>query len=379
MSDSIDTITDSSDALAALPPLDRERLPRQPLVPRWAQWLALIALAVSVLAVGGALVSSYNATALVPTVVGANEGTARTELERAGLVMTVADRRFSREPAGTVLEQSPAPGAEVEAGSEVLLVLSAGTDEFAMPDVIGDGVLLALGTLEGQGLLVNVETVISEEQSGTVLSTIPAAGSSVRTGDVVRVTVASPESGADLLKPYQLRGVTVVIDPAVTTLDVDPALDVTRRLRALFEASGATVVVTRAANETPEPSAQVRAKRANEDSWTVGIGLDVATTGAAGRITYTPASGSPQLVGSSGRLGSAITSDLALYTPPAAEQGSANDPVFGQATAPWVRVRLGSAVAREDITSFSDPRWADMVARAVYSAVGEQFGLGGGQ
>jgi hypothetical protein len=41
----------------------------------------------------------------------------------------------------------------------------------------------------------------------------------------------------------------------------------------------------------------------------------------------------------------------------------------------WIRVLLGSPVAREDQALFADPSWADKVARSVYTAIGKSYGV----
>ena len=78
-----------------------------------------------------------------------------------------------------------------------------------MPDVVGNGLALAKGTLEDRGLIVIVEPVISDTASDTVLSTTPAAGAMVRTGDTVRLQVATSSTPGVDLQPYSLQGVSV--------------------------------------------------------------------------------------------------------------------------------------------------------------------------
>lgn len=65
---------------------------------------------------------------------------------------------------------------------------------------------------------------------------------------------------------------------------------------------------------------------------------------------------------------------LGLAAPPASTATVSADPVLSSFSGPWLRVVLGSPIQRTDKTSFSDPRWADQVARAIYGALGEVYG-----
>lgn len=369
-----------ADAAAAGPPsLDRVRPQRDRLVPAWVVPVLAVIAALVVVGVAGFFGLRATNTVEVPDVTGVSLGVARTRLAQAGFEAQVTERRFSTQPAEEVLEQSPAGGATAEKGSAVTLVVSAGSEDMTMPDVIGDGLTLARGVLEGKGLVVVVQTQESDLASDTVLLSVPSAGAPVRTGDEVRLTVASPKAGGGSLKPYRLQGITVLIDPAPTPEAAPGVTDeVARRLRALLEASGATVVMSRSEAETDAPVAD-RTKAAKDSSATVSVGLYVDATGAAGRIVSTPVSGNPALVASAGKLASAITSELAAAAPPVARANAQPDPVLSASGAPWAKVRLGSAASRQDESAFADPGWFDRVARALYAALGKTYDLGSAQ
>jgi N-acetylmuramoyl-L-alanine amidase len=264
----------------------------------------------------------------------------------------------------------------VKQGSNVDVVVSAGSEEFSMPDVIGNGLLLARGVLEAKGLELKIETEPSEQPSDTVLSTNPAAGSLVRTGDVVRVTVAAAGSGSSALLPLNLQGVAVILDPApVPAKQLDVPLEVARRVRSLIEASGGTVVTTRALADTGTASAApARAKRAKEGSATLAIGLEVSPTGPRGAVAYYPLSGPQALVASSKNLASQIATSLTDSGIAAQASSTTTDAVLSTRAITWSRVRLGSLTAREDVASFRDPAWADTVARAIYRAIADLYG-----
>ncbi|MBE0476258.1 MAG: PASTA domain-containing protein [Coriobacteriia bacterium] len=359
--------------LSSIPPSQRG-IRRRPLVPLWAAAV----LAAAVLAAAGAVAAWQflgGRTVEVPPVTGLAYEEAADRLSAAGLTPRRGDERFSPEfPEGTVVEQVPAAGARLRSGAEVVLVVSAGTETFLMPDVVGRPLEDARRLLTQRGLAVRVEVVQSEAASGTVVSTVPAPGATVTTSDVVRLTVAGSGSASSALLPYRMEGLSFAIDPTpVATGTLDAPLEVARRLRSLLEASGATVTVTRSLAD-PEPSARARARTAAEATPTALVGLGVAARGEGGVAVILPPA-------AEGR--SAFQSDSeALAQRMAAElRGerrvvtvlTERDAVISRVPAPGARVRLGSAGSREDELAFRDPRWTDEIARAVYRALGEVF------
>lgn len=366
-----------SDPIPDVPPLNRVRPVRPPLIPQKV-WIALGAVVAAIALIVVAVVVSANAGLVtVPDVAGVDLGVAKTRLGQIGLEIKVVERRFSTLPQGQVMEQNPEPGVEAKRGSIVELVVSAGTEEVVMPDIIGRVISVARPELEGRGLIVEIETVVSAAASDTVLATFPSAGSVVRTGDRVRVQVATSDPTGGAMKPYQLQGVSVVIDPVPPKSGAkhDPSIDVSRRLRALLEASGARVIELRSAANT-STGESARAARAVAASATVAISLDYSLTGPGGRVVVYEAA--PSVPGTtvasspSAALGSALTSELASVAPPVASAFGA-DAVVSVASKAWSRVMLGSAADRTDVVSFTDPQWADAIARAIYTAIGRQY------
>lgn len=357
------------------PRLERDRPERRPLVPKGVLY-GLVGFVVAVAAIAAALAwADARSQIAVPTVAGMDVGVARTALSRVGLELSVTERRFSASPEGTILSQRPAAGSMAERGGIVTVIVSAGTEELPMPDVIGDGIVLATGVLEDLGLRVEVEQVLSEAASDTVLSSVPAAGATVRSGDTVRLQVAAPRGSAVDVKPFKLDGLTFVIDPAPVPsgVEVDPVIEVARRLEAMLSASGARAVVLRSSFESATTDA-VRAKRALEASPTVSIGLSLATGVTPGRTVSVPPSQTAGYSAEARRLAEEIVSGLSAASPPVVRALSSHDPVLGRTGAPWVRVILGSSGARDDLTLYSDPNWADRVARALYAAIGGAYG-----
>lgn len=358
----------------AIPLLDRPRPQRPPLVPLWVPVTAAV---VAVLIAVGVLVSVLvtGGTAIVVTrVVGIDVGVARTRLAQDGLELRIAEERFSPLPEGTVIEQRPAPGVELKEGDRVTVVVSAGSEDFAMPDLVGTGLAYARGQLEDKGLEIRVVAEPSDATSDTVLSTNPATGSSMRTGDIVTLTVATTGVGDSVLLPTAMQGVVITLDPApVAAGRADVSLEVARRLRSLLEASGATVYTTRALADTGTAvTPDARAQRAKEGSATAAVGLDALLRGSGGTVVLAPATG--QVAIPSGTLSSQIASALVGSGLPATRSTVPTDPVLAGTGAPFSRVNLGSFTSREDAARFSDPAWADRVARAIYRALAITYG-----
>jgi beta-lactam-binding protein with PASTA domain len=368
--------------------LDRIRPKRKPLVPVWLVWVLL-----GVLVLGGVLagVSAYlavRARVLVPTVAGLQTPAARERLATVGLMLTVTDRRFSTLPVDTILSQTPEAGAKAKRGSAVTVIVSAGTEEFTMPDVVGEGLSLARSQLEQKGLQVQVQTQASDQPSDTVLSSNPTAGSPMHTGDAVTLVVASGTAGSaaatstpsatSTLVPYSLTGVRVTIDPAPPVAgQPDSALEVTRRLQSLLTASGAVVVTTRSIADTGTTSSTTaRQLKAREGSPTVAVGFDVVSVGGGGMtLTYPSSTVVTATAAPSQALSSQISSALAGQGINAPQTAGGSDVVLSVTNAPYVRQTLGSTASPTDLANFRDPTWADKVARAVYQGIASIYGI----
>lgn len=357
-----------------LPVIDRERPPRRPLVSKRVLVVsASVAVAALVVTLVVSLLSAANVMA-APDVLGMDLSNATTQLSRDGLEIDVVAERFSDEPAGMILSQEPEPGADLRRGEPIKVIVSAGTEEFVMPDVVGNGVALARGALEGGGLVVEVEYVLSETASDTVLSSNPAAGATVRTGDIVRLQVATPRTDDGGLQPFRMDGVIIRIDPAPSAGSGDDVtLAVARRLRALLEASGASVTMLRSTAGTTAADA-ARATAAAETSATFSVGFSLVQSGAAGRVVSSPPSMTAPIGPASEQVAVLVATKLEPVAPPVSRVYQSDDPVLSAVQEPWIRVALGSPSQRTDSTSFSDPRWADLVARAVYTSLGEVYG-----
>jgi hypothetical protein len=310
----------------------------------------------------------------VPDVVGLEQEVALILLEESGLTPDVAEELFDPAPKGTVLEQSPTPGADLPRGSSVRLVVSAGTEEFALPDVIGSNVRIAQAQLEQLGLVVRIDTVESEAASDTVVMSNPAPGATVRSSDIVRLTISGQSAATPALLPYGLETVSFVIDPApVPPGSVDAPAEVARRLQSLLEASGARVMLTRSTT-TSDTTEAARAASVT-GVWTAVIGIDVRATGEPGLSVLILSTGVSPAVASGSQEMARVLAEQLSQDGTAVEVGTLeSDQVLLLSGSPGVRIQLGALSSPEDTAAFRDPAWSDTTARAIYQAVGERFG-----
>jgi eukaryotic-like serine/threonine-protein kinase len=134
-------------------------------------------------------VSSGPATTQVPSVVGLTADAAAQRLDAVGLQANSVEV-FSQEPEGVVVAQSPAPGERVDVDSSVRINVSKGTENVAVPDVVGQDVDSASAALEDADLGVNAVRVPSQEPEGTVVAQNPAGGTQAARGSRVRINVS---------------------------------------------------------------------------------------------------------------------------------------------------------------------------------------------
>jgi len=353
---------------------ERQRPPRRPLIPRWTVFSVVGVLIVIAAAVTWVLVAGIVARTEVPDVVGLSQGIATTRLAQIDLVSEVAEHRFDASPSGTVLEQDPAPGTVVSRGDSVRLVVSAGSEQFELPDVVGLSSRVAQAQLEQLGLVVRIDPMPSEAPTDTVIATNPSAGATVRTSDIVRLVVAAEADASSALLPYRMDGIVIVLDPSeVASASVDAPMEVARRLQSLLEASGVDVTVTRSAAST-DTSPAGRVDQIGDLVPTVVVGLDAPRTGDGGfAVTSLAEALAPTTFQTSRALADEIARQLGTIGE--VTRGTTTEDVVLQAVpSAGVRVQLGSYASPDDVSAFSDPARSDELARAIYRALGERFG-----
>jgi hypothetical protein len=136
-------------------------------------------------------------------------------------------------------------------------------------------------------------------------------------------------------------------------------------------------MVTREVTDSGESAATLnRARRAKETSSSALIGFSVAQSGTAGLIVVSlPATGTTQpYYLASASLATALTDAIRAAGKPVTTSIATSDLLLTGTGVPAVRLRLGSLGSTDDKLSFTDPQWADDVARAVYRAIGSVYG-----
>jgi beta-lactam-binding protein with PASTA domain len=179
----------------------------------------------------------------VPNVIGMPHEDAVRRLQGDGFRASTRDQRFSTAaPAGTVLEQSPAPGTEAPRGETVALDVSRGQRQGEVPPLLGLTVAQAEQLLENEGL--NLGEVTEREDvapRGQVIASSPPTATRVPVPSVVTLVVSSGpklvelpdivgQSGSQARSLLQQLGFRVAMQvdsfssmPAGTVVDQDPA------------------------------------------------------------------------------------------------------------------------------------------------------------
>ena len=128
----------------------------------------------------------------VPPLIGQTLENARSLLSDASLeVGTIEERSDADFAQGTVIEQSPAAGVEVGAGTPVNLVVSSGPELVIVPEVEGLPERDAIAALQDLGLRFTTDEEFSSTiAKGLVIRSEPAAGTEVLSGDTVLLVVS---------------------------------------------------------------------------------------------------------------------------------------------------------------------------------------------
>src|SRR3954454_5250092 len=173
--------------------------PRRPLL--WPWLLLLLALVIGGLVAAWLLTRDNGdkgaSTVNVPNVVRLNQRVAVQRLRAKGLFAREITRTSTAAP-GTVVAQSPQPGADLVRHSIVTLTVSA-VQTAAVPGVVGQREAAAVSALRAKGFQVQTANVTSSKPSGTVIAQSPQAGSQVANGStgtirISRVLVPAPET-----------------------------------------------------------------------------------------------------------------------------------------------------------------------------------------
>lgn len=130
----------------------------------------------------------------VPDVVGLTLGAAKTALDKVDLkVGRIEEKPSTTVAAGLIISQHPQAGTTVREDRKVRLVVSKGTSQDTVPNVIGATQAAAATAIASAGLTVGTVTSQSSPTvaAGLVISESPAAGSTVISGSAVNLVVST--------------------------------------------------------------------------------------------------------------------------------------------------------------------------------------------
>jgi len=129
------------------------------------------------------------ATRSVPSVVSLPKAVAVSRITHAGFNAQV---RFSASSGrkGMVIAQAPEGGARLSQGGTVALTVSGGQPKLAAPDVVGLTVAVAVKRLQAARLKSSQKVIFASAPPGRVVSQLPAAGTAVKQGSTVALSVS---------------------------------------------------------------------------------------------------------------------------------------------------------------------------------------------
>lgn len=162
------------------------------------------------------LISKGKERYIIPaTLVNQDPNTATERLRALTLVVGNTISTYSDTVAiGKVVRTVPSSGSQVKRATSVTLVVSKGPAPVNIPDVIGLTVEQATKKLASAGLRTNVQDAkFDDSAEGTIISTNPGPGASVKRGSSVNIT---PSKGPLLVPVPNVVGMST--DDAVATL-----------------------------------------------------------------------------------------------------------------------------------------------------------------
>ncbi|MFJ7179279.1 Stk1 family PASTA domain-containing Ser/Thr kinase [Streptomyces massasporeus] len=147
----------------------------------------------------------------VPSVTGLNVDEAKEKLADDKYEFKIETKpRTSPEEPGTVLEQNPTTGEEVEKGSTITLTVAKEAEKSTVPDVLGQGCDQAKAQMTANNLVGNCTEVETDDdnQVGKVIQTTPQAGTSVDPNSSVNIQIGKKKKQQKVKVP-QVVGQTV--------------------------------------------------------------------------------------------------------------------------------------------------------------------------
>ncbi|MBQ2780187.1 MAG: PASTA domain-containing protein [Clostridia bacterium] len=136
----------------------------------------------------------YNPQHVVPEVLNKNYYELIHETLNGNMVLKIDKMVISDKPAGTILEQNPAPSASADKGTTITVVISAGKETITVPDMTGWEEQYARLFLEQCGFKVgeSIPLLVSTQEAGRVDKTDLEVGIEVKRNSVIRLYISTP-------------------------------------------------------------------------------------------------------------------------------------------------------------------------------------------
>lgn len=130
----------------------------------------------------------------MPSVVGMGEDKARAMLTEAGLAVETEYDFADGVKEGNVISQSINADTDVTRGTTVKIVVCSKKGLVTVANVVGMEQSAAEKTIKGQNFKISINLIESSSEKGMVISQLPAAGSSQKTGATIVLTVSKGTS-----------------------------------------------------------------------------------------------------------------------------------------------------------------------------------------
>ncbi len=323
-------------------------------------WPYLLAFLVLVLAgLGAYWYFSQEDTNTVPAVVGQLEPNAEASVREAGFEPR-SEPEESERPVGVVLEQSPEGGTELEEGKTVVLSVSSGPAEGAVPDVVGEQTDDAVAAVEEAGFEAKVTEVFADEEEGIVVEQDPAAGGNLREGATVELSASKGR------EPVEVPDVVGTTSSEATAALRDAGLEANLVSVPSRRPAGTVIAQNPRAGSTVDSGSSVRLNVSQSPGTTTTTTTTTEQTTTAPEPT--PAPGIvPDAVGQELSEGARAFGDEGLkvavsYVPSQEAQGT----IVAQAQAAGTELQRGDTV-QVNVSNGADPA----AATAVPDVVGE--------
>ncbi|MFG2573522.1 Stk1 family PASTA domain-containing Ser/Thr kinase [Streptomyces sp. NPDC048481] len=158
------------------------------------------------------VVSTGAPKVVVPTVLGKSEDEAKKILTSDQYQFNVETKEeVSSEKAGTVTDQNPRLGAQVEKGSTITLTIAKAEQKATVPDVSNKSCDDAKAQMEQNELKGNCVDVDTQDpnQVGKVVQTVPSIGSQADKGSTVQIQIGKSTQPEQVQVPGNLQGMSL--------------------------------------------------------------------------------------------------------------------------------------------------------------------------